>query len=902
MAAAAAATAAVTDETNDFPAARFGDDLVAPLLEFQEDALTELMADDGLTVVARGMGLDRLVLNLLQIYCDPSMLVLVINFTAADLEFYLDQLAVAVPHHPPRHVTNEMSADTRNAIYLEAGVLFVTSRILVVDMLLGKVPTDLIMGIVVLNGHRVTPTSSEAFILRLYRLENRDGFIKAFSDNPEALSRGFNGVEKTLKSLWMRKLYLWPRFQQSVIEALDSKKQPKVMQVEVQQTPHMQRIQIAIRTLLQACLRELKQKRPELDMEHLSTETALMSEFDRTLSRQLDPVWHLLGPSVKQLVKDVRTLRSLVGHLYHYDAVSFFHYLEALRTSNAAFNENSSFLFLDATDDLYSNAKERVFPKNPKAKKIKTEEGGSGASAASVLQADPRTHIEVNPKWRTVQHLVKMIARERGTVPGRTLVCVADGKTGIQVADFFRYGAEKVLGDQLLRYEKFKGCSASLTANAAAHQAGPGSEAGRAAKRRRRKRTSETANAASAAPTVDPTARASMEEDTAEMNALAGAPDAELLEYFGEIDLEAVVVCALRTDSGARSSASLECVLRDVQPRHVIMVDPELVAMRQLELYSFATPGPPLNVYVCNFRDSIQEQKFLTSIRLERQAFESLIRVKQTMAIPEDQDGRAGHRQELERMMVGPSESVAYALGSPAKRSRKEGRAKVVVDMREFRSSLPSLVHARGMDIIPVTLEVGDYVLSPEICVERKSVSDLIGSLNSGRLYNQALSMTRYYNNAVLLIEFEEGKSFTLLGHGDVLGDDVEFRNTMSKLVLLLITFPSLRLLWSRNPSATADSFAALKKHQAEPDEALAASIATETTDVLESADDGFAPGPKAFLSKLPGITSSNIRRVMRGVKNLRELSVKSLPEMQALVGKSGGKTLYDFFHNTSGK
>ena len=42
-----------------------------------------------------------------------------------------------------------------------------------------------------------------------------------------------------------------------------------------------------------------------------------------------------------------------------------------------------------------------------------------------------------------------------------------------------------------------------------------------------------------------------------------------------------------------------------------------------------------------------------------------------------------------------------------------------------------------GIDIEPVTLEVGDYILSPEICVERKSISDLIGSLNSGRLYNQ---------------------------------------------------------------------------------------------------------------------------------------------------------------------
>jgi DNA excision repair protein ERCC-4 len=42
--------------------------------------------------------------------------------------------------------------------------------------------------------------------------------------------------------------------------------------------------------------------------------------------------------------------------------------------------------------------------------------------------------------------------------------------------------------------------------------------------------------------------------------------------------------------------------------------------------------------------------------------------------------------------------------------SRRAGRAKpqvqkVVVDMREFRSSLPSLLHARGMDVVPVTLE-----------------------------------------------------------------------------------------------------------------------------------------------------------------------------------------------------
>lgn len=58
----------------------------------------------------------------------------------------------------------------------------------------------------------------------------------------------------------------------------------------------------------------------------------------------------------------------------------------------------------------------------------------------------------------------------------------------------------------------------------------------------------------------------------------------------------------------------------------------------------------------------------------------------------------------------------------------------VIVDMREFRSTLPSLLHASNLLVIPATLTVGDYILTPEICVERKSLPDLISSFNSGRL------------------------------------------------------------------------------------------------------------------------------------------------------------------------
>lgn len=54
--------------------------------------------------------------------------------------------------------------------------------------------------------------------------------------------------------------------------------------------------------------------------------------------------------------------------------------------------------------------------------------------------------------------------------------------------------------------------------------------------------------------------------------------------------------------------------------------------------------------------------------------------------------------------------------------------------MREFRSTLPSLLHAAKMVVIPATLTVGDYILTPDICIERKSVPDLVQSFNSGRL------------------------------------------------------------------------------------------------------------------------------------------------------------------------
>lgn len=131
------------------------------------------------------------------------------------------------------------------------------------------------------------------------------------------------------------------------------------------------------------------------------------------------------------------------------------------------------------------------------------------------------------------------------------------------------------------------------------------------------------------------------------------------------------------------------------------------------------------------------------------------------MVIPEHQDGKTDDSMIAFQKVPDVVANTRQAGGQEP--TNEDGIIpKIVVDMREFRSDLPCLIHRRGIQVVPVTITIGDYILTPDICVERKSISDLIGSLNSGRLYTQCIQMTRFYKKAILLIEFDQNKPFHL--------------------------------------------------------------------------------------------------------------------------------------------
>ncbi len=219
-------------------------------------------------------------------------------------------------------------------------------------------------------------------------------------------------------------------------------------------------------------------------------------------------------------------------------------------------------------------------------------------------------------------------------------------------------------------------------------------------------------------------------------------------------------------EGGTRQKMSLIKLLYDCKPKYVVLYDSQLWFVRQLEVYKAHHFAQAMRVYFLMYINSSEEQRYLTSIRTEKESFEILIKQKATMIIQEEQDGKCdlpppGNKQK-QSIAVQASSRIGGGQMKTAQSTEDNEMPRVIVDMREFRSELPSLLHKRGIHIEPCTLEVGDYVLTPQMCVERKSINDLIESLANGRLYNQCNQMTRSYKIPMLMIEFDANKPFVL--------------------------------------------------------------------------------------------------------------------------------------------
>lgn len=449
-------------------------------LKYQRKIVQELLEQDALLVLGKGLGMSTVVANVLHAMDvagtrrDPDnhdrqtgkeSLVLLIGADAEENASIAEELWFLgnneeSPHRGMEIITTEAVTITKRAqLYSRGGIFSVTSRILIGDMLAELADPASITGIVVLHADRVSSSSPEAFILNVYRENNRAGFIKALTDRPEAISFGFSPLQERMKTLQLRKALLWPRFRYEIKEALEHDKRNKeVIEIRVDMTTLMAEVQSSLRELIQATISDIKagvSKVVETE-EWTLDESIERPDFARYLSIRLDAHWHQLSSRTRQAVANLTSLRGFLDDLTTLDAVTFYREIEEYYDSQGpdanSLREPAPWLFHDAANALFVAAKTRVYGD----RKEKTD----------------NHYIEELPKWEHLAHVLDEISAERASgvsTDGPILISCRTRKTARQIRDYLRtmgrgrehsgavsYSGQKYMRNLLRDYKAFK--------------------------------------------------------------------------------------------------------------------------------------------------------------------------------------------------------------------------------------------------------------------------------------------------------------------------------------------------------------------------------------------------------------------------------------------------------------
>lgn len=815
---------------------------------YMSEIVREMLLQDILLVLGRGLGLDTvLALFLSQIRRHaPKALVLVFNKSGDDDS--ADALGFSTP------------SAKRARIYAQGGVYSVTAPIVVVDVLTGVLDPRVVSGAVVHDAERVAEHSPTAFALQLLHADNAAMFCKALSENPEALAARMP-LPLRLRVLHVRTVLLYPRFHVHVDAALP---QVDVDEVIVELPPAVRRQQALLGELVAACLSDVKRRVPHLDVDFVSphlgqaqpqdnpdvlhsktSADALMAAPDLAvrIRNALTGAWHKLSVACKQSVAALSTLQQLQVALVHCDALAFYAQLELARQDSS-----QPWVDLPAADALLAEAR-RSASVNRKPAKF--------AQVRALLKS-----------FDAARNVLLVCSSARTLLELQSYLSCPDQDTEAEAARLRAEEAAAARRDEQQALERLQRENAGRG----------GRRRVRGAKRPRLSRDStqqleSLADLDDGGPSdsEDPQ-KTEMELNTQFDNEFQQEMQSSLvLQQPVSYDVDGTCHTVIFSTYHAKQD------LASYDAYHVIMYDPDLPFTREVERYAISHD---VEVHFMYYQQSVEELQYLTIMRREKDAFTKLIREKGLM--PMVFDDKAAE-EGAGFTIVGNRRSYQVSTVKP----------RVVVDMREFRSALPQLIWQHKMEVVPMTLLVGDYVITADTVVERKSINDLISSFRSGRLYQQCIAMHKHYKVAVLLIEFDNVAHFSMEPFRDIRmrkGTRIQ-REIQENIAALMLRFPQLRLIWSASPLHTAQIFRSLKEMEAEPDPAEC--LKAGQTVMLDSV-------AVAMLESLPGVTPKNSFLLTQVASNFRELC--SLPEELFLktLGPEIGRRVWEFLTKRS--
>jgi len=204
---------------------------------------------------------------------------------------------------------------------------------------------------------------------------------------------------------------------------------------------------------------------------------------------------------------------------------------------------------------------------------------------------------------------------------------------------------------------------------------------------------------------------------------------------------------------------------------------------------------------------------------------------------------------------------------------------RVVVDERERGSGVPEALSRLNVRVYYSRLPTADYVISPEVAVERKALPDFVSSVYDGRLFVQASAISSSYRKPYLIVE------------GDIkeLTGLTKNINSYYGAVASVTLAYDLRVIHTADPAQTASAIAALIQHShAKPVPMSFVAAAPKAKD---------EPQQQLYLvSSLPGVGMKLAKRMLSRYGTPRK--IMGLTESQlAMVQGVGSKKAARIVH-----
>lgn len=283
----------------------------------------------------------------------------------------------------------------------------------------------------------------------------------------------------------------------------------------------------------------------------------------------------------------------------------------------------------------------------------------------------------------------------------------------------------------------------------------------------------------------------------------------------------------------------------------IILLDFNLGTFRKIEQIN-----KEIQVYFIFYKNSAEEEFYINRIREEKDIFTRFISEKGSMGL-----------QDFEFLLD---------MEDNDSEDEENNQFKVTIDYRELRSALPYFLHRANNCISIAVLEEGDYLFE-NFLVERKSIYDLIGSLNNGRLLSQMTRIFSHHKNYYLLIEYD--RKISLQSYTN--NNDTLRNNLISKFCLLAIKFPKLKFIHSNNDILTVRILRELQKKKMNREKVHQLTIDPVLLEILLS---------------IPGINSFCVRKIQQNYKNLKEFILANKQSLCNVLGSERGTIVFQFF------